>query len=81
MDSPAPQHLAVTVAWDASNGIWFVEESDLPGLCVEARTLDEMMAVIDDVAPDLLEANVPDAKRDWPLRIQHLTEPRRVRAA
>jgi predicted RNase H-like HicB family nuclease len=76
-----PPYLAVTVAWDAENAIWFVERTDLPGLCVEARTLDEMKAVIDDLAPDLLETNVPAAKRDWPLLIQHVMEPRRARAA
>jgi Domain of unknown function (DUF1902) len=74
-------HLAVTVAWDEENRIWFVKDSDLPGLCVEAATLDAMREVIDDVAPDLLETNVPAHQRDWPLRVQHVMEPRRIRAA
>jgi Domain of unknown function (DUF1902) len=81
MPGASMHHLAVTVAFDAVAKVWFVAETDLPGLCVEAATLDEMRAVIDDVAPDLLETNVPAAQRDWPLRIQHVMEPRRPRAA
>jgi hypothetical protein len=73
--------LAITVAFDATNKVWFVADTDLPGLCVETATLDEMKAVIDDLAPDLLETNVPIHKRDWPLRIQHMLEPRRATAA
>lgn len=81
MSKARADHLAITVAWDADNKVWFVEHTDLPGLCVETRTLDELKAVIDDVAPDLLETNVPPEQRDWPLRIQHMMEPRRARAA
>jgi Domain of unknown function (DUF1902) len=81
MTKSAANHLAVTVAFDADAKVWFVAESDLPGLCVETKTLDEMKEVIDDLAPDLLETNLPAAKRDWPLRIQHVMEPRRPRAA
>jgi Domain of unknown function (DUF1902) len=81
MTKPAPNQLAITVAFDDANNVWFVTETDLPGLCVETATLDEMKAVIDDLAPDLLETNVPPHKRKWPLRIQHIIEPRRDRAA
>jgi Domain of unknown function (DUF1902) len=81
MAKTAPNQLAVTVAFDVANNVWFVAETDLPGLCVETATLDEMKAVIDDLAPDLLETNVTPHKRDWPLRIQHVLEPRRATAA
>jgi predicted RNase H-like HicB family nuclease len=75
------KQLAVTVAYDAANKIWYVAKTDLPGLCAETATLDDMKAVIDDLAPDLLETNVPVHKRNWPLRIQHVMEPMRDRAA
>jgi hypothetical protein len=81
MTKSAANQLAVTVAFDPEAKVWFVSASDLPGLCVETATLDEMKTVIADVAPDLLETNVPAGKRDWPLRIQHVMEPRRSRAA
>ncbi len=81
MTKSAASQLAVTVAFDEEHKRWFVAASDLPGLCIETATLDEMKAVIDDVAPDLIETNLPAAKRDWPLRIQHVMEPRRRRAA
>ena len=75
------QHFDITLAWDRANAVWFVEQSDLPGLCVEAPTLDAMRDIIHDLAPDLLETNVPVKQRDWPLHIQHVMEPRRNRAA
>jgi len=42
-------------------GVWFVESSDLPGLNVEAPTLDGLIEVVADLAPDLIETNLPDA--------------------
>ena len=74
-------HLDVMLAFDADNQIWFVERSDLPGLCVEAATLDEMQSIIGDLAPDLFATNVPEHQRDWPLRIQHVIDLRRPQAA
>jgi predicted RNase H-like HicB family nuclease len=77
----APKHLAVTVAYDDENRIWFVEETDLPGLCVEAATLDALREVIDDVAPDLLETNVPSHQRDWPPKLLVNRPPRPDRSS
>lgn len=74
-------HLDVTLGYDEANRIWFVQHSDLPGLCVEAATLDEMREIIADVAPDLMETNVPASLRGQPLRLQVVMEPIRDRAA
>jgi Domain of unknown function (DUF1902) len=81
MIKPQTKQLAITVAYDEANKIWYVAETELPGLCAETTTLDEMKNVIDDLAPDLLETNVPSHKRNWPLCIQHVMEPMRDRAA
>jgi len=51
----------VTVTHDEAEGIWFVETSDVPGLNAEASTLDDLVAVIADVAPELIASNLPDA--------------------
>ena len=53
-----PETLAVNVSHDKALGIWFVLSSDIPGLHAEAETLQELVAVITDVAPDLIAANL-----------------------
>ncbi len=74
-------HLTITVAYDPENSIWFVRESDLPGLCAEAGSLDALNEIIADLAPDLLETNLPVEQRQWPLRIQHTLPVMTPRAA
>jgi hypothetical protein len=51
----------VTVSHDEAERVWFVQSSDVPGLNAEAPTLDELVQVIADVAPDLIASNLPDA--------------------
>lgn len=48
----------VHLAHDGANDIWYVESSDLPGLFVEAPTIDEAIAVARDAAPHLARANL-----------------------
>ncbi|MDP4026415.1 DUF1902 domain-containing protein [Methylobacterium sp. NEAU 140] len=48
----------VTVCHDEATGVWYVLDSDLPGLHVEAATLDALVAIIQDVTPDLV-VNLP----------------------
>ena len=50
--------LTVNVSHDKQESVWFVLSSDIPGLHAEAETLDEPVAVISDVAPDLIAANL-----------------------
>ncbi len=50
--------LTVNVSHDKQENVWFVLSSDIPGLHAEAETLDELVAVISDVAPDLIAANL-----------------------
>jgi predicted RNase H-like HicB family nuclease len=50
--------LAVNVSHDKQESVWYVLSSDIPGLHAEAETLDELVAVISDVAPDLIAANL-----------------------
>lgn len=53
-----PETLAVNISHDKSQSVWFVLSSDIPGLHAEAETLEELLAVITDVAPDLIAANL-----------------------
>jgi hypothetical protein len=52
--------LAVFVSHDKAHKVWHILSSDIPGLNVEAETLDELIDVISDVAPDLIAANLPE---------------------
>lgn len=45
---------SVTAQYDAGNHIYRTVESDIPGLNVETQSLDEFIAVVLDLAPDLV---------------------------
>jgi len=73
--------LAVSVSHDKDAGVWYVLSSDIPGLHVEANTLDELVSVIADVAPELIAANLPRNAADAPVCIQHTVSTKPARAA
>lgn len=47
----------VTAAWDAESGMWYVADSDIPGLCTEAPSFEALVERVAAVAPDLIELN------------------------
>lgn|GEM_PF-2087335 len=51
----------VIAAWDANASVWFVQATDIPGLNVEADTLDAFESVVCEVAGVLIQSNVEDA--------------------
>ena len=53
--------LTVTVSHDELEGVWYVESSDVPGLNAEAATLEALIEVVADLAPELVAANLPEA--------------------
>ena len=67
----------VRVAHDPEVGVWYVEESDIPGLNAEAASYELLVEVVLDVAPDLIEANidgVAGALQSFPVNVvQHAT--------
>ena len=73
--------LAVNVSRDKKLHVWYVLSSDITGLHAEAETLDELVAVISDVAPDLIAANMPEIPADTAIRIQHEVNARPAHAA
>lgn len=46
---------------DETARVWFVKASDIPGLFVEAETLEAFTEVVADLAPDLLDLKPGDA--------------------
>jgi hypothetical protein len=75
----------ITVSHDEKEGVWYVQESDMPGLNAESPTLDALIEVIADLAPGLLAANMPEAFRESTapvsLCVQHLVSARSAHAA
>ena len=47
----------VHAGWDDAAKVWIATSDDVPGLCAEAATLEELTAAILELAPTLLVAN------------------------
>lgn len=54
------KYLEVLAKYDDEAEVWYIAESDIPGLAGEAATLDELWEVVQDIAGELIEANMPD---------------------
>ena len=76
-----PRNLTVSVGHDVAEGIWHIVASEVPGLNAEAETLDELVAVIADLAPELIAANLPGVSANTPLNIQHTVNSKQLRTA
>ena len=48
------RNAVVRVAWDDDAKVWFVKESDIPGLAAKAESLDLLRARIPMIVQDLL---------------------------
>lgn len=77
--------LSVKVRHDTADGVWYVESSDLPGLNAESKTFDELVEIIIDAVPDLIESNLPGTdlgnEPSIPLRVEVLVDAPRASAA
>jgi hypothetical protein len=51
----------IDVQWDDEARVWYVEDSNVPGLVAEAPTVEAMQALLRVRVPELLELNMPDA--------------------
>ncbi|AFV75135.1 protein of unknown function (DUF1902) [Thermus oshimai JL-2] len=49
--------LKVRALWDGEAGVWVAESQDVPGLATEASTLEELLAKLAVMVPELLEEN------------------------
>jgi hypothetical protein len=49
--------IAVTARWDAESRTWWTDGEDVPGLCCQGQTLEELSEAVFALAPDLLVAN------------------------
>ena len=49
--------LKVQALLDGESGVWVAESDDVPGLATEAATLEELLAKLAVMVPELLEEN------------------------
>jgi hypothetical protein len=49
--------IAVTAQWDAESRTWWTDGDDVPGLCCQGKTFEELSDAVFALAPDLLVAN------------------------
>ena len=49
--------LRVRAFWDREAAVWVAESEDVPGLATEAETLEDLMAKLTVMVPELLEEN------------------------
>jgi hypothetical protein len=56
------RHAFVRAAWDHEVSVWYVEDSDIPGLATESETLEGLKQRVRDILPDLLDglSDVPE---------------------
>jgi hypothetical protein len=68
------QSYRIEVDFDQDAGVWYVLDSNLPGLMTEAATLDEMVARLKMIVPDLLDViaecgGEPDGDTPVPMEV------------
>ena len=49
--------LYVHADWDAEAGVWVATSNDVPGLATESATVEALVAKLESLIPELLEAN------------------------
>jgi Domain of unknown function (DUF1902) len=49
--------IPVTARWDAESRTWWTDGDDVPGLCCQGQTFEELSDAVFALAPDLLVAN------------------------
>jgi predicted RNase H-like HicB family nuclease len=61
----------VTALWDPEASVWVAESDDVPGLVTEADTVEQLVAKLRVMVPELLEANgvLPANVADVPIRL------------
>jgi Domain of unknown function (DUF1902) len=58
----------VTADWDVEAGV-FTSQSNIPGLVVEAATFEEFVELVEALAPEVIAANVPEARRPYSVNV------------
>jgi predicted RNase H-like HicB family nuclease len=49
--------LKIHATWDDEANVWYVQDSDVPGLATEAATLEALLQKLKVMIPELIELN------------------------
>jgi hypothetical protein len=63
------KEFTVTAMWDAEAGV-FTTRSDIPGLVVEAQTFEEVVELVQALAPEVIAANLPATPKPYTVRVE-----------
>jgi hypothetical protein len=47
----------VKAEWDTDASVWFVSDTNVPGLCTEAETAEDLFRKLDVMVPELVALN------------------------
>ncbi len=61
--------LDIYAEWDAEAGVWVAASEDVPGLIMEAASMDELMERLQIIIPELMELNCQISGQDFPFRV------------
>lgn len=64
-DEHAAVELKVHLAFDEEANVWYVAQSDIPGLHLEADGPDELVRRIEECAPEMIELNHAEIVRTY----------------
>jgi len=56
----------VKAEWDEEAEVWYASQSDVPGLAAEAATPQELIDLVGELVPELLELNRPGEPAEVP---------------
>ena len=65
--------LKVYAKWDPEARVWVAESEDVPGLVTEAPTMDALLAKLEVLIPELLEANDGELLPEIPVSVMWQT--------
>lgn len=76
----------VKAEWDEEAGVWYVSNTDVPGLAAEADSPEELLKLLDALIPELIELNALDGEAEsgpvsYSLFLDHLRTNRAAAAA
>jgi hypothetical protein len=62
-------HYDIYVEWDAEAEVWYIDNSNVPGLVGEAENLETMMTLLRSRVPEMLAENACPTDDDIPIRL------------
>jgi len=61
--------LKISAEWDEEAKVWVATSDDVPGLAIEASTMDALIERLKIVIPELMEMNTRHEQSDFPFEL------------